>query len=399
MQFNVMREDEFEVRSGWLGLAVQYADQQEAIPFVSRTDDLEYRLTSAIASMTTEGKPRVVFLTGFGATSPFQLRELDQVLSDRYEVSSADLEPDSTGAVPSLSPDTVDVVVMVGPTQPVAPAAVHAIEAYLDEGGAGLFLVENNQLNPQAPMAEPLRSGLEEMLAKRGVTVTDQMAFDMQSNQTVSLGGRSIFNLISAYPLWPLAVPASDHVTTRDLEVLSLAWAAVLETEGDSATPLWTTTEYGGGKPARGLIDPQSAVTPETVDPATLGPRTLAAAVAPPAAEGAGGGGRLIVVGDADFVQSRFIQGSPQNLAFAANAVDWLAQDERLIEIRSKDRTPPPLVFGSDLQKAALRWGSNVGVPLLFILVGLLRAAIRKRRAGELWAAIQQAATSEEGER
>ena len=95
--------------------------------------------------------------------------------------------------------------------------------------------------------------------------------------------------------------------------------------------------------------------------------------------------GRLVVVADANFIEDEFVRTNPQNLAFAANAVDWLAQDEALIAIRSKDRTPPPLVIESDGQQAALKWGNLVGVPLLFVLGGALRVAQRRRLSGRSW--------------
>lgn len=406
MQFNVMRQDEFQIRSGFLGLSLQYAAEQEVIPFVGQTDDLEYRLTSTIASMTADRTPRVAFVSGFGARSSFQMPELNQALSERYEVTTVNMEPDSLGGLRDLSPDSFSVVVLVGPTQPVAPAAVAELEDYLDSGGAGLFFVENSQLSPQAPISQPLNTGLGPMLEARGVRLTESMAYDVRSNQTVSLGRQSVFSLVSPYPLWPVAVPAADHPTNRNLESLSLAWAAVLEiADSTRATPIWTTTEFGGRKPAMGSIDPETAVSADEVDPEALATQVLAAAVvlgteAGDAGEGgedaeeAGGaegaaGGRMVVVGDADLLQSQFARGSPQNLSFAANAVDWLAQDERLIEIRSKDRTPPPLVFESDTQRSALRWGNMIGVPLAFVLVGLVRARIRRNRAEELWRTVQ----------
>ena len=79
------------------------------------------------------------------------------------------------------------------------------------------------------------------------------------------------------------------------------------------------------------------------------------------------------MVGDANFLEDEFARANPQNLAFAANAVDWLAQDEALIAIRSKDRRPPPLVFASDVSRIALKWGNLLGVPILFALLGLFR--------------------------
>ena len=73
------------------------------------------------------------------------------------------------------------------------------------------------------------------------------------------------------------------------------------------------------------------------------------------------------------------------NFTFFFNIVDWLAQDEALINIRSKDRTPPQLVFESDATRNVLKWGNLVGVPLLFVLIGALRVTGRRRRAEARW--------------
>ena len=96
-------------------------------------------------------------------------------------------------------------------------------------------------------------------------------------------------------------------------------------------------------------------------------------------------GGRIVAVGDGDFLEDRFAQANSQNVIFAANAVDWLAQDEALIGIRSKDRTPPALAFESDNGRDALKWGSLVGVPLAFMLFGLVRVRGRATRAERRW--------------
>ena len=94
---------------------------------------------------------------------------------------------------------------------------------------------------------------------------------------------------------------------------------------------------------------------------------------------------RLIVVSDASFLEPRFAQGNPQNVLFAANAVDWLAQDESLIRIRSKNRTPPALAFTSDWSRNFMKWGSLLGVPLLYVLFGIARVTGRRRRAEARW--------------
>ena len=149
----------------------------------------------------------------------------------------------------------------------------------------------------------------------------------------------------------------------------------------------WPLT--GGRQPAGTIIAPD---VPPNPDPSELGPQIMAVAVEPRAAEADGEvagaserRGRLVVIGDVDFLQDRFVQSNPQNLAFAANAVDWLAQDEALIAIRAKNRTPPPLVFETDFTRAALKWGNLVGVPLLFVAWGTSRVLRRRRLASRRW--------------
>jgi len=393
IQFNVLREDEFQVRRGWLGMAILYADESESIPFVQRSDDLEYRLTSTLWSMTAERRPRVTFATGFGARSPGQTGQLRQTLADRYDVAQVDLSGDT---VPEISPDSVDVLALLGPGETLSADAVASIRSYLDAGGAGLFLAERVRIDPRQPVASGVETGLEGLLEDHGVTLVGSMAADFQSNQSVSMGQRGIFSIVQPYPLWPVAVPGPDHPITRELESLTMAWASPLELADTArATPLWTTTRFGHRLPAATPIAPDQLPQP---DEAELSRQVLAAAVAPAGDEGGddgtgddGGsaGGRLVVVGDADFLEQQFLRGSPQNLTFAANAVDWLAQDESLIAIRSKDRTPPPLIFDSDVQKVALRWGNLVGMPLLFVLIGLARNVQRRRESERLWKEVQ----------
>ncbi|MFS8637074.1 MAG: Gldg family protein [Gemmatimonadota bacterium] len=389
IQFNVLRNDEFQIRNGWLGLAVLYADERETVPIITRTDDLEYRLTSMIASLTTEEKPRIAFLTGYGAREPFRYPTLHSALSERYDVRTIYLGGDS---VPELSPDSFRVVVVAGPDQPLGEAAVSAIESFLDAGGAGLFLLERGVVDPRMPFSRRVETGLDSLLARRGITLADGLAYDLRSNERVSLGQRGIFNLIAPYPLWPIVVRTDeDHTITRGLEALTLAWPTALElAENTAARPLWTTTEFAGVTDATGSIMPE-ALDLDT-DPEALGTRVVAAVVEAPVAEGDAGedraqqaAGRLVVVADADFVSDDFVRTNPQNLAFAANAVDWLAQDEALIAIRSKDRTPPPLVLESEAQQAALKWGNLIGVPLLFVLGGALRVAQRRRLSSRTW--------------
>ena len=387
LDFNVLRDDEFEVRRGYFGLAMMYADQREIIPIIDRTDDLELRMATAVVSMSSDVRTRLRFASGFGARQAFELPALQQELSERYSIGSVALDGDS---VPPLDPDSIDVLVVAGPTEPMSRLALDRLGEYVDAGGAALLLVEGTQVDPQSPMASPVTSGLETFLEERGVRYDGGIVYDLASAERVQMGRQGIFAVVRSYPLWPILFRGADHPVTRDLNNLSVGWASALVlTDSVRATPLWTTTEAGG------VQAPGSPIAPDMqtfADEADLGVEVVAAAVdlalSVEGEEGDDGRdrtGRMVVVADVDFLDDQFVRSSRQNLLFAANSVDWLAQDEALISIRSKDRTPPPLALESDFAKNALKWGNLVGIPLFFCLAGALRVTGRRGRAERRW--------------
>ena len=387
LDFNVLRDDEFEVRRGYFGLAMQYADQREIIPIIDRTDDLELRMATAVVSMTSDARPRLRFASGFGAKQAFEMPALQQELGDRYSIGSVALDGDS---VPPLDPDSIEVLVVAGPTEPMSRLALDRLGEYVDGGGAALLLVEGTRVDPQSPMASPVTSGLETFLAERGVRYDGGIVFDLASSERVQMGRQGMFAVVRSYPLWPILFRGADHPVTRDLGNLTVGWASALVlTDSARATPLWTTTDAGGVQAAGSPIAPDMQSYP---DEAGLGVEVVAAAVdfaLPAEGEEADAGpeeaGRMVVVADVDFLDEQFVRSSRQNLLFAANSVDWLAQDEALISIRSKDRTPPPLALESDFARSVLKWGNLAGIPLFFCIAGALRVTGRRTRAERRW--------------
>ncbi|MDH3270046.1 MAG: Gldg family protein [Gemmatimonadota bacterium] len=378
VEFSVLRDDNFEVRQGYYGLALVYADESEVWSVIERTDDLEFRLVSQIARMTTEERPGVSFVQGFGARTAPQIPGLTESLADRYRIRAIEIAGDSAA---SISRDSTEVLVIAGATQPMDSLALDRVRAFVDGGGAALLLMEPVILNPQSPMPIPATTGLESLIEERGMRLSDGLVVDLASSERVSLGRQGLFNVIASYPLWPIVVPAGDHPISNGLNALTLGWGAAIEIDADAlgVVPLWQTSRDGAINPITAPILPDRDWI---FEPEELGPRVVAAAYLP---DESSGSGRMVVVGDASFAEAQYIQANQGNLLFLANAVDWLAQDEALINIRSKNRTPPNLVFTSDATRNVLKWGNMIGVPLLFVLFGIGRVSGRRRRAEARW--------------
>jgi ABC-type uncharacterized transport system involved in gliding motility auxiliary subunit len=380
VEFNVIRDDEFQVRRGFYGLAIVYADEQEVMPIIVRTDDLEFRIASAIYRMTNESRAGVAFVQGFGAKTAADIPGLRQSLADRYDLRSIDISGDSAAAI---SRDSTEVLVVAGPMQMLDSMTVQRVRDFIDAGGAALLLLEAIEMNPQTAQTMPIRSGLEPLLEENGIGFTGSMVMDLQSSERVNLGQRGLFSVISPYPLWPITVPGSNHAITSGLNSLTIAWATALDVQDSTrVTPLWTTTEAGA---VQGPMEPIMPDQDWNRAPEEIGVHTVAVAVTPAEEDRSG---RLVVVGDATFVEGQFLQANASNLRFLANSIDWLAQDEALIRIRSKNRTPPNLVFQSDFERTFLKWGNLIGIPLAFVLFGAIRISGRRRRAEARWGGI-----------
>jgi len=82
------------------------------------------------------------------------------------------------------------------------------------------------------------------------------------------------------------------------------------------------------------------------------------------------------------------------NAIFVLNAVDWLAQDEALISIRSKNRAPPTLVFESTTLRDFVKYSNVAGVPFLIMLVGAIRMLRRKQAKSRVYVPLAQSEAS-----
>jgi ABC-type uncharacterized transport system involved in gliding motility auxiliary subunit len=373
VEFNVIGQSELQVKQGYLGLAVQYGSGTQAIPFVGRTDDLEYRLASDIRTLTRSKKPAV----GVVADARDQSLRVDQLRAELAK--SYDVRPVSLTDTAQPARD-VSTLVLVGPAESLSTAVTQRLLAFFHRGGSALVLASAMTISQQMPVAMPRPIGWNDVLRPFGVSVNANMVYDLVANEVVPVRASGGLQVLERYPLFIRAKSTGTSVVSEGVNDVLLAWASSIDTSataGWTVTPLLVSSEGAGLATGETMIDPASATFPQT----NLGPRLLAVQVAPRSPSDTAKRGRVIVVGDAMFASDQFTQHAPDNLSFALNAVDWLAQDESLISIRSKDRSPPPLTFSSPVLREGVKYFNVIGVPLLIILFGVTHLTRRWRRS------------------
>ena len=372
VQFNVLGQGELQVKEGYLGLAVRYADGVKTIPFIQQTSDLEYRLTSDIRALTHPEHSTVAFgeINDAAATRGRRSFEaLREQLGATHTVGAFAL----TDSV--IAPD-VKVIAVAGTPDSLTAAQLARLRAFLDRGGSLLVMASGMALSDRGPFALSRRVGWNELLKPYGVAIASDMVYDLASNTQVGIPAQ-FGQVLVAYPFWLRALGTGRSPVNADLGSVMLPWASQIDTVKASAsvTPLLVTSRAGGVQQTTAFIEPGSQLSRDS-----LRPRVVAAlATLPATTSGAAPRGRVVVVGSADFASDHYARNSPTNLVLVQNAIDWLAQDEGLIAIRSKDRAPPPLVFSSSVARGAAKYGNLAGVPLLLMAAGIARLLGRRR--------------------
>jgi ABC-type uncharacterized transport system involved in gliding motility auxiliary subunit/ABC-type transport system involved in multi-copper enzyme maturation permease subunit len=378
VQFNVIGESELQMKEGFLGIAVQYADGVETIPFVQRTEDLEYRLVSSIRALTRTSRPAIGFVEGSEAPQRPSFGRLRQTLAESYEVR--------TIAVQDTSPIADDVVALILADSPMLLSDSQAVRfrEFMGRGGGVFVFSSSMQLDQQTLMASARPVGWNQLLEPYGVSILPTIVYDLASHERVAVpvpGGRVPVN----YPFWLRALSTRASIVNENLDAVLLPWASSIDTtraRPRTVVPLLVTSRAAGAEMGRAFVNPSRNLQELAHD--SLRVHLLGVIVDPQAdEESEGPRGRAVVVGNTDFLTDAYLEFAPGGAALALNVVDWLAQEDALIRIRAKDRRPPPLVLEAGFTRDAAKWGNVVGVPLLLALYAAFRLWRRRARAGE----------------
>jgi gliding-associated putative ABC transporter substrate-binding component GldG len=381
LQFNVMEKDKLQVVKGYLGMIIQYGDKKEVIPVIQDTSNLEYQITLAVKKLTAKNLPVLGLLTSNGAPSKdSELKTAYTALSKLYEIRDVDLKTNS-----DISTD-ITTLLIVGPTQKFSDQELKGIDKFLMAGKSVLVSVDGVTVG-QGLSATSNNTDLEKLLTKYGVRLNHDLVLDVVSGTASFSQGFMSFTL--NYPFWPKVVKGrfdSNYAAVAKLESAVFPWASSIDVltdsidKSDKISYLAKTTDKARLQESNYNLNPQLDFTAAQKE----GTYDLAVAVSGKFKSAYGkeetSSGRLIAIGDSDFMRDNFLQNNPDNLLMFQNLVDSLSLDQDLINIRSKGVSERPIKDGlSDSTRAAIRYFNIFGLTILVIVYGIFRYFMRKR--------------------
>jgi ABC-2 type transport system permease protein len=411
-----------------------YKEQTVKIPLIKNTigatadetitnsvQNLEYAFAEGFKKLVTPKSKKIAILKGNGELGDGYLFDFVSTIRDHYFMAPFTLDSvvhNPQGTLKSLS--VYDLVIVAKPTEPFTEEEKYVLDQYTMNGGKSLWLTESivmdkdSLYNASGSAVAIMRDlNLNDFFFKYGVRINPVIVNDLYSAPiwlAMGEGSQAQFQPVQ-WQYSPLAGTNPDHPITSNLNLVKFDFASQIDTLKNSVnkTILLRSSELTklDGVPKQISLDMVSQdPKPETY---TKGPQTLAVLL-----EGKftsvynnrikpfklsdekdhSISTKMIVIADGDVIKNDLVKGKPQELGFdrwtgrkfgnkefLENTVNYLLNDDGLINIRSKEVVIPFL----DVQKVAeekTKWQFiNIVLPLVFLgLFGFVFNYFRKKR-------------------
>ena len=360
LQFTEVKEGEFGVKQGFIGLVFLFEDKREVMPVIEDFANLEYDITSRIKKLTEERMKIIGFTTGH---SELTLSEnLLSKMSDRYTYQDVNLKD-------TINPK-IDVLVIAGPKSDFDTIEIRKIQQYINDKIPVAIFLDRFSINLDFFLSFPLHlPNLDSLLNKLGIVVEPGMIMDRNNEMLVlrSQRGSFVMQNIVPYPYFPKIMDLSkQNPITKDFEAIVLPFVSPV-IGGDELARTSKVSWLRNSPQSLNPIDQQKFIPfPMPFD--KQGPFNTISCLT--------GDKRIVVVGTSKFIDNQFLSGP--GVAVFMNILDWLTQDETLISIRSKLVSIRPLKEISKGMKRFIQWLAPLLPVLIFIVIGIIRWQIRK---------------------
>lgn len=322
----------------------------------------ERALTGGILQVVSGRSTKVCVATGHGelALDGTGARSL-ATLADHVRHDNVELEAFAVSGRFTV-PATCDALFVLGPQRAFSADEANALAAYVD--GGGKLLLALDPVLDEATQVAP--TGLETMLAARGITLGRDLVLELEPQHLLGGDATEVF----------LVDDFTEHPAVAALRAIHAGIAlhsarSVSVPESSTAGILAQSTAQGYAESDVAALARGQMLEPGTGD--VRGPVGLAA-IYPAATQAETGGtlprGRLVVVGDADFLRGELLdQPMVANSDFVDALVGTLTERAALVSIAPRRVRAQALLMPSDGPRSIFV-RVVVLLPLAFALLG-----------------------------
>jgi gliding-associated putative ABC transporter substrate-binding component GldG len=383
--------------------------------------NLEYAFADAFTKLTMREKKRIAVIKGNGELDDMYVADFLSSLRDYYNIGAITL--DSVPANPQGVLDqlkTFDLAIIAKPTIAFTEGEKYILDQFIVNGGKSMWLIDpvamelDSLFNARgSAFARPRNLNLNDFFFKYGLRINPVLVNDLYATQIVLASGdgnNSEYNPLP-WPYHPMVFSRNEHPINTNLEALRFQFASTLDTLQNEnkktilyqSSPLSRTEstpkeislnilnlppdkeQFNNGNQALAVLIEGSFLSSYTnrIEPLQLNGTSIK-----------GPENKMIVIADGDIIKNQLRNGLPLDLGydkwtnnyfgnkdFLLNCVNFLLDENGLINIRNK-QVEIPLLDQEKIADQKNKWQLiNIGVPLLYVVViSLLFSWYRRRR-------------------
>lgn len=390
---------------------------------ISSVQHLEYAFANAINSVSKEKQKRVAVIKGNGELHDILIADFVKSVRDNYYIGTFTL--DSVAKNPNESLKYLkkyDLAVIAKPTEVFTDAEKQVLDQFVINGGKTLWLMDHVSMEIDSLMqtgenlAFPRDLNLNDMFFKYGIRIRPDLIKDLMNTPiALATGQQGSATQYSQFPWFfsPAVYSESANPIVSNLDVIKFEFANPIEPlKNDiNKTVLLTSSKYSKliGTPSEINLN-MVEERPEQKEFAGGGNYPVAVLL-----EGkfhsafenrvlafndntfkpVGKDNKMIVISDGDVIKNqldknfqplelgydKWTNNLYANKEFLMNCVNYLLDDNGLINIRSKEVNLPMLDKEKVVENYTTAQIITVGLPLVVLLVfGLVFTFLRKRK-------------------
>jgi gliding-associated putative ABC transporter substrate-binding component GldG len=391
---------------------------------VSSVQHLEYAFANAINTVAKAKQKKVVILNGNGELEDRYIANFITAVRENYYIGPFTL--DSVAKSPNETLKYLkkyDLAIIAKPTEAFTDEEKQVLDQFIINGGKTLWLVDQVNMEMDslynetgANLAFPRDLGLNDMFFKYGVRIRPDLIFDLQNTPiALATGEQGSATQYTQYPWFysPMVYPTINNPIVSNLDGIKFDFANPIEILGNDIkkTVLLQSSQVSRlvGTPAQVSLDIVS-LRPEQKEFDGKGNYPVAVLLEGqfhsmyenrvlPFKEATfknlGKANKMIVVSDGDIIKNQLDKdGQPLELGydkwtnnlyankeFMMNCVNYLLDDNGLINIRSKEVDLPILDKQKVYDNYTYSQVVTVAVPIVILLLfGVAFTFLRKRK-------------------
>lgn len=391
---------------------------------VSSVQHLEYAITESINKAVSEKEKKVAVIKGNGEMTERLMGDFIKSIGESYHIGPFTL--DSVGKDPQNTLKALnkyDLAIITKPTEAFTEAEKQVLDQYIVNGGKTLWMVDAVQIEMDSlynqtgnTLAFPRELNLTDMFFKYGIRINPDIIKDEMATPIKLASGSQGSQTQYQEFFWkysPFVYPDSDNPIVKNMSGIKFEFANPIDTlkNGINKTVLLRSSKFSRkvGTP----VEVKLAMVSEETNPKDYDGRgflpvavllegkfhsafenrvlpfkdaTFKAQNAP---------GKMIVISDGDIAKNqldkdyqpmelgydKWTGNMYDNKGFLMNCINYLLDDNGLINIRSKDVELPMLDKQKVYDNYTIAVFITVGLPIVILAVfGILFTYLRKRK-------------------